>query len=68
MLQGTYLEGRLSLQSADDLLAKGDVGAALGLLKKVQPDQHHYYEAVKFMAEIYFSHKNDPMAYTDCFL
>lgn len=61
------MEGRLSLTAAEDHVDKGEIQSAMEILQNVPPDAHHFVEAQKMLADIYWNYKNDRKAYTACF-
>ena len=62
-----YPTCRVKVASADIELKYGDVDKALNILKKVTPDQVHFSEARKKMADIYLNHRKDRHHYIACY-
>jgi len=61
------LEGRLGLTQAEEMIENGEIDKALSLLRTVQPEQSHYVESRKLMAEVFFSYRPNNELYTNCF-
>ena len=55
------------MASADIILQHGDVEKALKVLSKVTPEQAHYIEARKKMADIYLKHRKNRKLYITCY-
>lgn len=55
------------MASADIILQHGDVDKALKVLSKVTPEQTHYTEARKKMADIYLKHRKNRKLYITCY-
>ncbi|CAG0886786.1 unnamed protein product, partial [Cyprideis torosa] len=64
---GTPEELRISLSQADLCLSRGDVDAALSLLKRVSPQQPFFVQSREKMAEIYLHHRKDLKNYAACY-
>ena len=58
---------RVKVANADIELKHGDVEKALETLKRVTPEQLHFSEARKKMADIYLNHRKDRRLYIACY-
>jgi hypothetical protein len=65
--KGTHLEGRLGLTQAEEMIENGEIDKALALLRTVQPEQSHFVESRKLMAEIFLVYRSNNELYTNCF-
>ncbi|CAG7785177.1 unnamed protein product, partial [Allacma fusca] len=66
--KGTHLEGRISLTQAEEMIEKGEIEKALDLLRIVTPEQNHFVEAKRLMANIFLNYRRDPKLYCGCFI
>ena len=57
----------MQVASADIILQHGDTEKALKVLGKVTPEQAHYAEARKKMADIYLKQRKDRKLYIACY-
>lgn len=60
---GTSEETRVSVANVDLMLNRGDIDAALALLKKIDPSQPYYVEARQKMAHVYLNYRKDQRLY-----
>lgn len=58
---------RVQVASADIILQHGDVEKALKVLSRVTPEQAHYADARRKMADIYLKQRKDRKLYIACY-
>ncbi|THD28846.1 Tetratricopeptide repeat protein 21B [Fasciola hepatica] len=64
---GTSELGRVTIASAELVLAQGDHEAALTSLRSVRPENAYYVQARQHMANIYLQHRKEKKLYAACY-
>ncbi|VDP73880.1 unnamed protein product [Echinostoma caproni] len=64
---GTSELGRVTIASAELVLAQGDHEAALTTLRSIRPENAYYVQARQHMANIYLQHRKEKKLYAACY-
>jgi tetratricopeptide repeat protein 21B len=65
--QGTSEEMRVQIANADLAVGRGDIDAAITLLREITPEQSYFVQAKEKMAKIYLEHRKDKKLYAACY-
>ncbi|WAR05764.1 TT21B-like protein [Mya arenaria] len=65
--QGSGEEMRITIANADLSIARGDVEAAITMLRNIGPNQPYFVQAREKMADIYLHHRKDKKLYASCY-
>lgn len=64
---GTSEEMRVQIANADLAVGRGDIDAAITLLREITPEQSYFVQAKEKMAKIYLEHRKDKKLYAACY-
>eukprot|EP00741_Cyanophora_paradoxa_P023819 tig00021623_g23008.t1 len=65
--KGTTEETRVTIASCELALQRGEVEAALSMLRSVPAESPSYVKARTVMADVYLKHRSDQRAYKECY-